>query len=167
MGSLLRGVNGVRWADLGDAAGASAGGIPSLLSRIAYGDEVAARTAIDELGDVICALGFVVSDATAPTVPFLVELFGAPHTACKTELLDLLGSICQSDQWHSAAVAARGDERDASYRQQLGWEDAARTAVFASRSVIEGAASSALPEEATAARRLLRVMDHSTPFPEL
>ncbi|MFG2918857.1 hypothetical protein ACGF0D_38980 [Kitasatospora sp. NPDC048298] len=167
MGGLLKSVSGVRWAELRDATGAPAGGIPSLLSRIAYGDEDAARIAIDELGDAICALGFVVSEATAPTVPFLVELAGTPHVAYKAELLALLGSICQTDQWHSAATAARNGKRDTSYHQQPGWEAAARTAVFAGRSVIEGVASSVHPEEAASARRLLQMMDHIPPFPEL
>ncbi|MEE1671402.1 hypothetical protein ACWDR2_40580 [Streptomyces sp. NPDC003631] len=167
MGSLLRSVSGVRWADLRDATGAPAGGIPPLLSRIAYGDEDTARTAIQELGDAVCALGFVVGEATAPAVPFLVELAGAPQVACKAELLDLLGSIYQTDQWHSAAVAARSVESDTSYRQQPGWEAAARTAVYAGLSVIECVATSVRPEEATAAKRLLQILDHIPPFPEL
>ncbi|MGW4378937.1 hypothetical protein [Kitasatospora sp. NPDC004531] len=167
MGSLLRGVSGVRWAGLRDATGAPAGGIPPLLSRIAYGDEDAARAAIEELGDAVCALGFVVGEATAPVVPYLVELAGAPHVACKAELLDLLESICRTDQWHSAAAAAGGSKRDRSCWRQPRWEAAARAAVCAGRSVVEGVASSVRPEEAVAARRLLRLMDHLPPFPEL
>ncbi|MFE4555953.1 hypothetical protein [Streptomyces anulatus] len=140
MGSVLRSVSGVRWGELRDATGAAAGGIPSLLSRIAYGDEDTARIAIDDLGDAICALGFVVGEATAPTVPFLLELVGSPHVACGAELLDLLGDICRTDQWHTAAAATRDHKHDASYQQQTGWETAARTAVYAGRSVIEGVA---------------------------
>lgn len=86
---------------------------------------------------------------------------------CKAELLDLLGSICQADQWHSATATAESSKRDTGYRQQPGWEAATRTAVYAGRSVIEGVASSIRPEEAAAARRLLQVMDHIPPFPEL
>ncbi|MEU2506440.1 hypothetical protein ABZ621_17255 [Streptomyces sp. NPDC007863] len=71
MGSLLRSVFTVRWGELRDATGAGAGGIPPLLSRIAYGDEDTTRVAIDDLGDAVCALGFIVGEATAPTVPFL------------------------------------------------------------------------------------------------
>ncbi|MFE3153164.1 hypothetical protein ACFXJ6_42125 [Streptomyces sp. NPDC059218] len=167
MGSLLRSVSGVRWGELRDATGAAAGGIPPLLSRIAYGDEDTARIAIDDLGDAICALGFVVGEATAPTVPFLLELIGSPHVACKAELLDLLGSICRTDQWHSAAAATQDREHDASYRQQPDWEAAARTAVYAGQPVIEGVASSVRPEEAASARKLLQVMADTLPFPEL
>ncbi|MGW9373787.1 hypothetical protein ACWGVR_27695 [Streptomyces xanthophaeus] len=166
MGSLLKGVSEVRWGELRDATGAAAGGVPPLLSRIAYGDEDTARIAIDDLGDAICALGFVVGEATAPTVPFLLELLGSPHVACKAELLDLLGSICRADQWHSAAAAAQDRNHDASYQQQPDWEAAARSAVYAGRSVIEGVASSVRPEEATPARKLLQGMDCIPPFPE-
>ncbi|MFI5673081.1 hypothetical protein [Streptomyces cellulosae] len=167
MGSPLRNVSRVRWGELRDATGAAAGAVPTLLSRIAYGDEDTARVAIDDLGDAICALGFVVAEATAPTVPFLLELAGSPHVACKAELLDLLGRICRTDQWHSAAAATRDRAHDASYRQQTGWEAAARTAVHAGRSVIEGVASSVRPEEATPAQKLLQMMDETPPFPEL
>ncbi|MCX5113522.1 hypothetical protein OOK13_34765 [Streptomyces sp. NBC_00378] len=167
MGSLLRSVSGVRWGELRDATGAVAGDVPTLLSRIAYGDEDTARIAIDDLGDAICALGFVVGEATAPTVPFLLELVGSPHVACKAELLDLLGSICRTDQWHSAAAATQDRKHDTSYQQQTGWEAAARAAVYAGRPVIEGVASSVRPKEATPTRKLLQVMDDTPPFPKL
>ncbi|MFB7545364.1 hypothetical protein ACFC0N_36340 [Streptomyces zaomyceticus] len=167
MGSLLRNVSGIRWRELRDATGAAADSIPPLLSRIAYGDEDTARIAIDHLGDAICSLGFVVGEATAPTVPILLELAGSPDVACKAELLDLLGSICRTDQWHSAGGATRSREYDPSYQQQTVWEAAARTSVYAGRSVIEGVASSLRPEDAMPARKLLQVMDNTPPFQEL
>lgn len=61
-----------------DARQLPARDIPPLLSRIAYGGEDTARIAIDELGDFVCASGFVVGEATASTVPFLLELAEAP-----------------------------------------------------------------------------------------
>ncbi|MEU6941966.1 hypothetical protein ABZ943_35600 [Streptomyces rubiginosohelvolus] len=163
MGSPLRSVSGVGWGELRDATGAAADGIPALLSRIAYGDETTARIAIDDLGDAICALGFVVGEATVPTVPFLLELVGSPHTACKAELLDLLGSICRTDQWHAAAATTQDRRYDASYQRQLGWEAASRAAVHAGRSAIEDVASSVRPVDATPARKLLQVMDDTPP----
>ncbi|MFJ4866767.1 hypothetical protein [Streptomyces sp. NPDC088748] len=114
MGSLLRSVSGVRWREQRGATGAGAGGIPPLLSRIAYGDEDTARIAVDDLGDAICVLGFVVGEVTAPTVPFLLELAGSPQVACKADLLDLLGSIYRTDQWHSAAAPTRDRTHDTS-----------------------------------------------------
>ncbi|MFG2303288.1 hypothetical protein [Actinacidiphila glaucinigra] len=134
------------------------------MARIAYADEETARFAIDDLGDLVCELGFVVGEATAPTVPFLLELAGAPHTSCKAELLALLQRICRTDQWHSAAAAARKDGYEANYREQPRWEAAARAAVHAGRPVIERLAASARPEEAAPARELLRLMDEVAPF---
>ncbi|MGW1439185.1 hypothetical protein ACWD7M_28575 [Streptomyces griseus] len=166
MGSRLKRVSGVRWGHLRDATGAAAHGIPPLLSRIAHGDERTARLAVDDLGDAICALGFVVGEATAPTVPFLLELAGSPHTACKAEVFGLLGDICRTDQWHSAAATTRGRGHDAGFQRQRGWEAASRSAVHTGRSVIEGVASSVRPEEATPARTLLRLMDEVPPFPD-
>lgn len=87
------------------------------------------------------------------------RLAGSPHVACKAELLDLLRCICRTDQWHSAAAAARESKHGAGYRQQPGWE----AAVHAGRSVIEGVASSVRPEEAMPARKLLQVMDDTLP----
>ncbi|WP_405590658.1 hypothetical protein [Streptomyces sp. NBC_01092] len=166
MGSLLKGVSGVRWGELRDARQLRAGDIPPLLSRIAHGGEDAARLAIDELGDRVCALGFVVGEATASTVPFLLELAGAPHVPCKAELLDLLESIYRTEQWHSSAAAA-GGPKSTSFQEQPAWEVAARAAVRAGRPVIEGLASSVRPEEAETARKLLLTMDEVPPFPEL
>ncbi|MFI1170096.1 hypothetical protein [Streptomyces melanogenes] len=165
MGSLLKGVSSVRWNELRDTRRTSAGGIPPLLSRIAYGGEETARLAVEELGDAICALGFVVAEATAPTVPFLVELVGAPRVPCRAELLELLASIFRAEQWHSAAAAS--GSRNTSFQEQPGWEVAARAAVLAGRPIVEGLATSVRPEEAEAARILLRAMDEVEPFPEL
>lgn len=166
MGSLLKGISGIRWGELRDARQLPAGDIPPLLSRIAYGGEDTARLAIDELGDCICALGFVVGEATASTVPFLLELAGAPYVPCKAELLELLESIYRTASWHSSAAAAGGPKRT-SFREQPAWEVAARGAVRAGRPVVEGLASSMRPEEAEPARKLLQTMDEAPPFPDL
>ncbi|NEE41559.1 hypothetical protein G3M53_91380, partial [Streptomyces sp. SID7982] len=56
---------------------------------------------------------------------------------------------------------------EARSQRQPDWEAAARTAVYAGRSVIEGVASSVRPKEATPARKLLQEMDCILPFPEL
>ncbi|MFF9178408.1 hypothetical protein [Streptomyces sp. NPDC014793] len=163
MGSLLKGISGIPWGKLRDARLRPAGDIPPLLSRIAYGGEDTARLAVDELGDIICALGFVVGEATASTVPFLLELAGAPYVPCKAELLGLLESICRTDNWHSSAAAAGGPNRT-SFREQPAWEAAAREAVHSGRPAIEGLASSMRPEESEPARKLLLTMDEAPPF---
>lgn len=164
MGSPLRGVSAVRWRELRDARGAPADGIPPLLSRVAYGGEDTARQAIDELGDMVCALGFVVGEATAEAVPFLVELAGAPHVPCTAELLHLLESVCRADAWHASAAAAGGRQGTAS-GERPGWEAASLAAVRAGRPVVEALAGSVRPEESGAARALLAAMDGARPFP--
>ncbi|MEU4094599.1 hypothetical protein [Streptomyces sp. NPDC026673] len=166
MGSLLTGVSRIRWGALRDALGAPAGSVPPLLSRIAYGDAGTGRAAVDELGDAVCALGFVVGEATAPTVPFLLELIAAPHQSCTAEVLELLERILRTDTWHASAAAAGRPEHGA-FRQQPLWEVASRAAVNAGRPVVEVVAGSIRPDEAEAARRLLRAMDEVRPFPEL
>lgn len=62
MGGLLRAFPGSGGVSCVTPRGASADGIRPLLSRIAYGDEDTARIAVDDLGDAICALGFVVGE---------------------------------------------------------------------------------------------------------
>ncbi|RGD61445.1 hypothetical protein DR950_30085 [Kitasatospora xanthocidica] len=57
-----------------------------MLSRIAYGDEGAARRSVGELADAVCALGFVAGEAMAPMVPFLLGLVGVPHVVGNGEL---------------------------------------------------------------------------------
>ncbi|KIQ66703.1 hypothetical protein TR51_04220 [Kitasatospora griseola] len=161
MGRTLKGVAGVRRRDLRDATGAPASGIPALLSRIAYGDERTACAAVDELADGVCALGFVVAEATAPAVPFLLELAASPGVVCRPALRDLLENVCRAAQWHSAAAGSASD-----HRRRLGWETAARSAVHAGRPVVEAVASSVRPKEAEPARRLLPAMDGTPPFRE-
>ncbi|MFE3073896.1 hypothetical protein [Streptomyces sp. NPDC059247] len=85
----------------------------------------------------------------------------------KAELFELLENICRAAQWHAATAATEERERGAGHRRRTGWETAARAAVHAGRSGIEGIASSVRLEEAMPARRLLRVMDGTPPFPRL
>lgn len=67
----------------------------------------------------------------------------------------------------TAAAAAKDRKYCTSYREQPGWEAAARAAVYARRPVVEGLASSVLPEYAAPARKLLQVMDETPPLPDL
>ncbi|WP_242441085.1 hypothetical protein [Streptomyces sp. CB02923] len=154
----------MHWAELRHSQGETAASVPSLLSRIVYGGEDAARQAADDLGECVCGLGFVVGEATAPAVPFLLELAGTPHVPCKTELLELLENIGRADVWHASASTARNTKHSPSYREQLGWEAASRATVLTGRPVVERLASSVRPEEAEPARKLLRAMDEVPPF---
>ncbi|WP_326655241.1 hypothetical protein [Streptomyces sp. NBC_01750] len=124
---------------------------------MAWGDEETGSLAVDELGDRVCAMGFVVAEATAPAVPFLLELAGAPSVRCKAELLDLLTRILTAKQWSEAAAAA--GPGSSSYKEQPGWEVASRQAVLAGRHVVEGLADAVRPGVAAAAARLLCAFD--------
>jgi hypothetical protein len=78
MGVILKDLQRVQWTRLQAAGETSARAVPALLSKAAWSERDTARQAVEELGDLVCELGFVVQEATAPTVPFLVELVGAP-----------------------------------------------------------------------------------------
>ncbi|MFC8827594.1 hypothetical protein ACFT9I_19895 [Streptomyces sp. NPDC057137] len=150
MGTLLKGLSRVPWGELRDARG-SAWGVPGLLGRVAWAaDAEVARAALEEIGERVCELGFVVCEATAYTVPFLLDLAGSPdprHLACKADVLELLLAILTAQQWPSHLA------------EQVGWETASHDAVRAGRSLIEGLAASVHPDVAAAASRVLLAMD--------
>ncbi|MET4926567.1 hypothetical protein P3L51_30145 [Streptomyces sp. PSRA5] len=136
-----------------DARG-SARGIPGLLGRVARAaDAETARAALEEIGERVCELRFVVCEATAYTVPFLLDLAGSPdprHLPCKADVLELLLAIVSARQW------------PAHLTERIGWEAASHEAVRAGRAVIEGLATSVRPDVAAAASRLLPAMDRQT-----
>ncbi|MFD8219956.1 hypothetical protein ACFV2U_41315 [Streptomyces sp. NPDC059697] len=157
MGTLLKGLQRVQWGDLGAARGATAGDIPALLSKAAWSDEGTASMAVDELADLICELGFVVQEATAPTVPFLVELAGATHMACKADVLALLLKVFNGRQWSAAAEAAP-PKYDSNYTEQVGWEAASKQAERAGQPIFRELARSTDPQFAEAAAELLQAI---------
>ncbi|MFI5527118.1 hypothetical protein ACIA8O_01050 [Kitasatospora sp. NPDC051853] len=156
MGSVLKGLHTVRWHELQGALG-SAREIPGLLSRAAWGDGPSSRDAIDRLKDHVCELGFVVREATAPTIPFLVELAEAPHVRCKPEIVDLLLSITLSSQWSNTA-AALPPNRITHYEEPLRWERACRTATLNALPALHRLASSSEPDTAQPAARIIRFL---------
>ncbi|MFJ8002720.1 hypothetical protein ACIQ7D_37455 [Streptomyces sp. NPDC096310] len=157
VGKILGGLSRVRFSGLRDANG-PAGDIPSLLSKAAWGDVESSRVALDEISDRICSLGFVVSEATAPTVPFILELAGSPQMQCKVEVLELLLKIYNAEQWSSAAEAAR-PEHKRNYESQVCWESMAHAAVLSGRHVVEALILSSDQAVAQAARALLSAFD--------
>ncbi|MEU3252219.1 hypothetical protein [Streptomyces sp. NPDC006997] len=122
----LRGLGDVPWPDLQDSTG-SAATIPLLLNKIAWGSAPTAVTAVAELRDRICQYGFVVTQATAATVPFLWELAQLPHVTCRPEIVRLLGGIADARQWERTASAYPKllNRRE----NPVAWERAAREAV--------------------------------------
>lgn len=157
MGTILRGLQRVPWGDLQVPRG-SAKSIPALLSKTAWSDRETASLALDDLTDLVCELGFVISEATAPTVPFLIELAGAPQVMCKVEVLELLRKIFTGRQW-TAASEAFSTPREIHLAQQVGWERAAQEAVAAGRSVFEGMTESIDPDVADAATKLVQAIE--------
>ncbi|MGW2524293.1 hypothetical protein ACWC09_46515 [Streptomyces sp. NPDC001617] len=151
---MLKGLPRVPWSDLEVPRG-SARDIPTLLSKAAWGDRKTGDLALDYLADLVCELGFVISEATAPTVPFLLELAEAPQVGCKAEALKLLLNIYSSHEWSRTAAGALPKYAD-NYAHKVQWEHDAHQAVLAGRRTIEGLADSVDPEVAEAAAKLLQ-----------
>ncbi|HEY8980775.1 MAG TPA: hypothetical protein VIU15_14440 [Streptomyces sp.] len=164
MGTVLKNLQRVPWARLQAAGESSARAVPALLSKVAWGDRATAKFAVDELMDLVCELGFVVQEVTAPTVPFLIELAGAPHVECKAEVLELLQKIFTGRQW-SATSKAFTTGPVIHLEQQVGWEAAAQEAVAAGRPIFEVLASSVDPDVAQAASELLQSLAEETQRP--
>ncbi|GHD25242.1 hypothetical protein [Streptomyces galbus] len=124
----------VPWPEIKDCAG-PASGIPSLLTTLARGDEPAATSALAQLRDRVCRYGFVVDQATAPTVPFLWDLVQLPHLGCRARILRLLDEIAHARQWETTAATY---PKLLHYPEDyVGWERAAREAVRAGRAVLD------------------------------
>jgi hypothetical protein len=85
---VLEGLEAVDWAALGHAYG-SAEDVPWLLRQVRSTDPKVRRDALDELLFTIVHQGTRYS-ATAPAVPFLVELATAPDTHERARLVNLL-----------------------------------------------------------------------------
>ncbi|MFK0160657.1 hypothetical protein ACIQVL_21805 [Streptomyces sp. NPDC090499] len=161
MGRVLKRVPQVPWGVLTDSLG-PARDIPPLLSRVAWGDEATASAAIDELGDRVCSLGFVVSEATAHVVPFLVELAGDSTVHGRAEILDLVSRIHAAREWESTARIAPGKYADG-YQEKIAWEAASRAAVLAGTGVFQSLLDDPDTGVAKAARALVAAMPVSLP----
>ncbi|SER88038.1 hypothetical protein SAMN04487983_102445 [Streptomyces sp. yr375] len=153
MGRILKRVPRIPWGTLEDSLG-SARDIPSLLSRVAWGDEATVSLAIDELGDRVCSLGFVVSEATPHVVPFLVELAGDGTVRGRAEILELVSKIYSAREWESTARLAPGKDAEG-YREKIAWEAASQGAVLAGAGVFQGLLDDPDPEVSKAARDLI------------
>ncbi|MFD0312282.1 hypothetical protein [Streptomyces sp. NPDC127119] len=119
---------------------------------------------MDELGSRICELGFVVHEATASTIPFLIELAGAPHVTCRAEVLELLLSAFNGRQW-SAAVQAAPAKYSGNYREQVGWEAKTQHAVRAGQAVYRGLVTATDPQVAEVAAKLVRAVGEQAAEP--
>lgn len=153
MGRPLKRLSAIRWSELADASGPAVE-LPALLSKLAWASESDARDAIDELAGRICSLGFVVTEATASTIPFLAELAEMPEANCRVEILELITAVYSTQQWADAAAAAAPQYRG-SYEEKISWEADSRAAVAASKRIIESLTRDLDAAVASAARELL------------
>ena len=85
---VLEGLNAVNWAALGHAYG-SAEDVPGLLRQVRSADPKVRKDAVQELCSTIVHQGTRYS-ATAPAVPFLIQLATAPDTHNRARLVNLL-----------------------------------------------------------------------------
>jgi hypothetical protein len=151
----LRDLARVPWSRLRDSRG-SAAAVPSLLDLMARGEDAVARTALAELRERVCQYGFVVEQATAPTVPFLWEIASLPTAACRAGIVDLLRNIAEARQWELTAASypkllRRGED-------WVGWERQARRAVRADRHLLAPLLTENDRELVTAASALARTL---------
>src|SRR5439155_20735667 len=107
---MLEGLDAVDWSRLGHAYG-EATNVPDLLRGLTSDDRDERENALDGLFWSIYHQG-TIYDATAPAVPFLLEIVGSPDVQDRHRILDLLAAIaggCGYDQVHQ--VYAKPAER--------------------------------------------------------
>lgn len=109
------------------------------------------------MGDRICFLGFVVSQATPQVVPFLLELVGDSTGRARADVLMLISKIYSARQWETAASAA-WPKSVKSYEKKVAWEAASRSAISAGAAVLDGVTRDPDPVIANLARELLSAL---------
>ncbi len=146
---MLEGLDRIDWSQLSHAYG-PATDVPGLLRALASepaeereeseeSDEEPGEheEALEALGCSIWHQGTVYG-ATAPTVPFLIELVEEPSVPARAELLYLLQLIARGSSYLDVHQdldfyrhAQRTEEHQSQLRRELEWVDAARAAVLA------------------------------------
>nr|BFE61152.1 hypothetical protein GCM10020063_056780 [Dactylosporangium thailandense] len=145
MPGMLTELDAVAWPELTHAYG-EADDVPDLLRRLAAGDE----EALHALYGNIWHQG-TVYEATAPAVPFLIEVLDAPG-ADAAGVLHLLASIAEGSSYLEVHEHPRGaGEADEELAAELAWVAAARSAVTAGRPVYVRLLSAAPSEDTRAA----------------
>jgi hypothetical protein len=94
---MLEGLDKIEWTKVRHAYG-PAGDVPDLLRRLSSHDRTASEAAISELYGNIWHQG-TVYEATAPAVPFLIELAANPQSGSRPEILMLLASIANGNSY--------------------------------------------------------------------
>jgi hypothetical protein len=107
---VLDNLNDIEWAALSHACG-SAENVPGAIGKLASEQRDSIAQGLSELYDCICHQACSVYEATAPAIPFLLELLRSPSVNCRARILYLLGNI--------ARVASPGDPRPDQYVRAL------------------------------------------------
>jgi HEAT repeat protein len=135
---MLEGLDRVNWQDLGHAYG-PAEDVPELIRALAADDPQERQNARSHLWSNIIHQGTVYS-ATAPAVPFFLELLAAPAVKDKPNLLLLVTALASGRSYldvhqHFFKGIPEFQEKmeqpdwDDQLQQELGWVKAARRAV--------------------------------------
>jgi HEAT repeat protein len=133
---VLEDLDQIAWDRLTHAYG-EASDVPDLLRALASDDKSVRDHALHEFFGNIWHQG-TVYEATAPTVPFLIELLREPSVGGKSEILFLLQSVASGSSYidvHQKVVWYYDRQRMEEFRarrgRELGWVLAAHDAVVA------------------------------------
>jgi hypothetical protein len=131
---MLEGLDAIDWARLGHASG-EATDVPDMLRGLLSDDRDERENAFDGLFWTIHHQG-TIYDATAPAVPFLLELVADPEVRDRDRILHLLGAIavgCGYAQVHQVYEKPETRASEA-YREGLAeeraWQQQVRDAVW-------------------------------------
>ncbi|MEU6239138.1 hypothetical protein [Kitasatospora sp. NPDC047058] len=92
MGTILKGMNRVRWHELSHAYG-PADTVPGALSRVAWGDAKTSENALSDLGLWLAELA--VFDSTVAAVPFLWELAATEAVTRRSGVIEVLQAVLE------------------------------------------------------------------------
>jgi hypothetical protein len=141
---VLEGLDEIRWDELTHAFG-NASDVPGLLRELAASDPAAASAALEALFGTVWHQG-TVYQATAPAVPFLLQLVADPAVHGRDGLLHLLAEIATGspvygdepeDPWMPRSWRLPGDT-DEGREQARAWVRAAHRAVAAGIPIVLG-----------------------------
>ncbi len=121
---MLEGLPAIDWDNLTHAYG-QAGNIPALIRGLASPDPEEWVGALSGLYDTLCHQTCTVYQATAPAVPFLIELLGHKRVRCRGGILLFLGDAARATSYLAAHSDLSADEKEREteeFQQQLAEE---------------------------------------------
>lgn len=134
MAAMFDGLDDIPWKSLRHAHGESTD-LPDLLRALAAKDRKARTESLTALFGNIWHQG-AVFEATAPVVPFLIELLSAPDCEETEGIIELLLCIAAGQSYHQVQAPFIGDKLEPSelrgrISRETAWVEAARCAVEA------------------------------------